>query len=134
MKSTLYTIMVSFKVKNQYLSWKEPKEKEYLNPLPKVELLDGFKTLPVTRKVTKESMIIYNKSKYSVSPKYVGKTVKIEVESKTLRIYYSKELIKTHEISDKPFHYDRKDMADISKSDAEIERYIDASMAIYDRL
>lgn len=76
-----------------------------------------------------------------MSPKYVGKTVEIEVESKTLRIYYNKELIKTHEISDKPFHYDRKDMTEIlksevfrTKSDAEIERYIDASMAIYDQL
>lgn len=117
------------------------KEKEYLKELPNTDLLDSFKTLPVTRKVSKESMIIYNKSKYSVSPKYVGKTVEIQVESKTLRIYYNKELIKTHEISDKPFHYDREDMADIlksevfrTKSDAEIERYIDASMAIYDQL
>lgn len=117
------------------------KEKEYLNSLPNNELLERFYTLPVTRKVSKESMIVYNKSKYSVSPKYVGKTVELGIESQTLHIYYNKELIKTHGISEKAYHYHREDMAQIlkqevfqSKSDAEIERYIDQSMAIYDQL
>jgi len=117
------------------------KEKEYLNSLPNKDILEGFNTLPVTRKVSKESMIVYNKSKYSVSPKYVGKTVEISVESQILRIYYNKELIKTHEISNKAYHYHREDMAQIlklevfqTKSDAEIEHYINQSLAIYDHL
>jgi transposase len=117
------------------------KEKEYLNPLPNTDILESFNTKPVTRKVSKESMIIYNKSKYSVSPKYVGKLVNLTINAKTLQIYYNKELIKTHEISEKPYHYDKEDMKAILKSDVfqyksdtEIEKYIEQSMAIYDQL
>jgi len=86
-------------------------------------------------------MVVYNKSKYSVSPKYVGHTVELAVQGKRLQIYYNKELIKTHEISEKAYHYDKDDMKEILKSDAfrdradgDIERYIEHSLAIYDRL
>ena len=39
-------------------------------------------------------MISYNKSKYSVSTKYIDKVVTLEVKDNTLYIYYNKELIK----------------------------------------
>ncbi|MFA5130756.1 MAG: IS21 family transposase [Patescibacteria group bacterium] len=117
------------------------KEKEYLNPLPQADILECFNTQPLTRKVSRESMITYNKSKYSVSPKYVGRTVELAVRGNRLDLYYNKELIKTHEISDKAVHYDASDMKEILKSDVfrdrndtEIERYIEQSLSIYDRL
>jgi len=117
------------------------KEKEYLNPLPQQDLLTCFATQPLTRKVSRESMVTYNKSKYSVSPKHVGRTVELAVWGNQLQIYYNKELIKTHEISEKAYHYDATDMREILKSDVfrerndgEIERYIEHSLSIYDRL
>lgn len=117
------------------------KEKEYLNPLPQQDILESFNTQPLTRKVSRESMITYNKSKYSVSPKHVGRTVELAVRGNRLLIYYNKELIKTHEISEKACHYDKDDMREILKSDVfrdrndgEIERYIEHSLSIYDRL
>ena len=45
-------------------------------------------------------MITYNKSKYSVETKYIGKEVEIRVDSNILRIYYNKNLIKEHNINE----------------------------------
>jgi transposase len=117
------------------------KEKEYLIPLPQQDILASFNTQPLTRKVSRESMITYNKSKYSVSPKHIGRIVELTIQGKWLQIYYNKEWIKTHEISEKAVHYDATDMREILKSDVflnrsdnEIERYIAHSLAIYDQL
>lgn len=117
------------------------KEKEYLNPLPRIDVLEGYITKPVTRKVTKESMIVYNKSKYSVSTKYIGKTVTLETKTNTLYIYYNKELIKTHIITDKYLNYHKDDMVEIlksdvfkSKDDKYIEDFIENNLKIYDSL
>lgn len=117
------------------------KEKEYLNPLPRIDVLEGYITKPVTRKVTKESMIVYNKSKYSVSTKYIGKIVTLETRANTLYIYYNKELIKTHIITDKYLNYHKDDMVEILKSDVfkckddkYIEDFIENNLKIYDSL
>jgi hypothetical protein len=117
------------------------KEKEYLNPLPNQDILDHFYSRPIVRKVSKESMILYNKSKYSVPTKYIGKLLTIKEENAILHIYYNKDLIKSHKISNKFYNYDREDIFDILKSDAfshysdeDIEKYIDQNISIYDYL
>ncbi|MGD9910804.1 MAG: IS21 family transposase [Candidatus Izemoplasmatales bacterium] len=117
------------------------KEKEYLNPLPNQELLLHFHTRPIVRKVSKESMITYNKSKYSVPTKYIGKLLTVKEENSILHIYYNKELINSHKISKRKFNYRREDMIDILESDAfkhyndeEIENYINQNISIYDYL
>ena len=117
------------------------KEKEYLNKLPRIDILEGFITKPITRKVSKDSMITFNKSKYSVNPKYIGKQLTIEVQANTLYIYYSKELVKTYKISEKYLNYTKDDMIEILKTDAfkhkddkYIEDFIDENMAIYDKI
>lgn len=117
------------------------KEKEYLNKLPNIDILKGFITKPITRKVTKESMIVFNKSKYSVSTKYIGKTMTLEIKANTLYIYYNKELIKTHTISNKYLNYHKQDIVEIlasdalsHKSDKDIEDFIDKNMQIYDSI
>jgi len=117
------------------------KEKEYLNPLPNQDLLLHFHTRPIVRKVSKESMITYNKSKYSVPTKYIGKLLTVKEENSILHIYYNKELINSHKISKRKFNYRREDMIDILESDAfkhyndeEIENYINQNISIYDYL
>jgi len=117
------------------------KEKEYLNPLPNQELLLHFHTRPIVRKVSKESMITYNKSKYSVPTKYIGKLLTVKEENSILHIYYNKESINSHKISKRKFNYRREDMIDILESDAfkhyndeEIENYINQNISIYDYL
>jgi transposase len=118
-----------------------PKEKEYLNPLPNQDILDHFLTNDIVRKVSKESMIVYNRSKYSVSTKYIGELVTLRETDGILRIYYNKELIKTHKISNRNFNYDKNDMIEILKSDAfkyyndsEIETFINDNISLYDNL
>ena len=117
------------------------KEKEYLNPLPNQDILDHFLTNEIVRKVSKESMIVYNRSKYSVSTKYVGELVTLRESAGILHIYYNKELIKTHKISKRNFNYDKNDMIEILKSeafkhynDSEIEAFINSNISLYDNL
>lgn len=116
-------------------------EKEYLIPLPNHEILNSFITKPVTRKVTKESMIVYNRSKYSLPIKYIGKTVSITINNDILQIYYNSTLIKSHRVSKNYLNYHKEDMIEILKSDAlkgykddDIERFINQNMNIYDKI
>lgn len=116
-------------------------EKKYLNKLPRHDVLEGFRTKPITRTVTKESMITYNKSKYSVPTKYIGKTLTVIPKGNTLYLHYNKELIKSHLISQQKFNYHNDDIKDILKSDVfshktddEIESFIEDNMSMYDKL
>ncbi len=117
------------------------KEKEYLNKLPRIDILEGFITKPITRKVSKDSMITFNKSKYSVHPKYIEKLLTLEVKANTLYIYYTKELVKMYKISKEYLNYTKDDVVENLKTDAfkhnddkYIEDFIDKNMAIYDKL
>jgi len=117
------------------------KEKEHLNPLPDQRILDMVINRPVTRKVSKESMVVYKRHKYSVHPKHIGKIIEIKLISNKLYFYYNSLLIKSHELSDKIFNYERSDMIEILKSDAfnhksleEIEAFVDKNIDIYDKI
>lgn len=117
------------------------KEKEYLNPLPNQDLMEHFKTSPIVRKVSKESMITYNKSKYSVPTKYLGQLLTVKETDSLLHIYYNKDLIKSHKISKRNFNYHQEDMIDILRSDAlshfsdqDIQKFIDENISVYDEL
>ena len=117
------------------------KEKEYLSKLPNHDLLDNYLTRPIERKVSKESMVTYLNNKYSLHPKYIGKTVTLTVEDNKLNIIYKKEIIASHTISDKHFNYQKDHMIEILKSDAfkhsnddEIEKIAKKNLDIYDSL
>ena len=97
----------------------------------------------IRRIVSKESMVQFRKCKYSVDPKYIGCEVILEVSEveDQVKIYYSGEEIRTHELTIQPFNYHQADMQNILKSDVfkyrsddEIERYIEASLIQYDLL
>jgi len=117
------------------------KEKEYLHPLPNQDILDTYLTIPLERKVTKESMIVYNKRKYSLPTDYIGKTVQIKEEDGKLLIMYQKKLITSFELSSKRFNYKIEHMTQILASDAmkykpkgEIEEFAKKQLALYDNL
>ncbi len=118
------------------------KEKEYLNPLPSNELLNNYFTRPITRIVTKESMIVYNKLKYSLSTKYIGKEVTIVPKTDILQIYYNKILIASHKIIEgKKYNYTFEDIKEILKSDSykhkddeTIDKIAQDMLKIYDSL
>ena len=47
----------------------------------------------------------YKGSKYSVPQKYINKTLKVKEIDNKLYVYYNKDLIKIHDISDKKINY-----------------------------
>lgn len=116
------------------------KEKEYLLPLPNQELINNYFTKPIRRIVTKESMITYMNNKYSLEPKYIGKSVNLEVSDTHLKIIYGKEIIATHKLSKRKFNYHQDHMVSILKSDAmkfkkdeEIEDFAKKQLELYDK-
>ncbi len=85
------------------------KEKEYLQPLPKQDILDYYLNNMITAKVSKESLVYYKGAYYSVSPKYINQTVKLQEVDNKLYIYYTRQLIVMHEISNQKFNYKEND-------------------------
>lgn len=117
------------------------KEKEYFNPLPPQEIINGYQELLITRKVSKESMIVYGGMKYSVPIRYITKIVSLEILNDILHIYYNKVLIRTHKITKNPFNYHETDYKEIlasdvfkHKSDAELEKYTEDNLKNYDTI
>lgn len=116
-------------------------EKKYLR-MPNVGLLrDTYISRPVERKVSRESMITFCNCRYSVKPRYIGKTVTLEPKNGELYIYLNKEIISVHKLSDRKFNFDREDYIEIMKSNAfrnqpddMIEEIADRNLAIYDKL
>lgn len=116
------------------------KEKEYLLPLPNQNLINEYLTKPITRIVTKESMVTYMNNKYSLNTKYIGKTVVLEVSDSTLRIIYDGEILATHKLSNKKFNYKEDHLISILKSDVfkhkkdqEIEDFAKKQLELYDK-
>ena len=85
------------------------KEKEYLQPLPSDIVIESYLSHDRQTTVRKDSMVTFNKCKYSVPPVYIGKPVKLQVAADKLCIYYSTELIATHALSDKRLNYRSED-------------------------
>lgn len=116
-------------------------EKEYLTPLPDKSILYAYQEELIERKVSLEAMITYGKVKYSVSPKYIGKVVRLEILEDILHIYYNQELIRKHKIRIEKYNYHAKDAFDILKSDVfkdktdeDILTYIEGNINVYDDL
>ena len=126
---------------NQIPNVMAEKEKEYLHFLPTKETTDTYLTIPPKRKVSKESMVVYNKRKYSLPTNYIGKIVQIKEEKPYLYIMFNGSVVAKHQLSTKPFNYQKDHMIEILKSDAmkrrtndEIEDVARKNLEIYDSL
>ena len=120
----------------------ETNEREYLHELPP-NLLNPYFENNITRIVSKEAMVIFRQCKYSVHPRYIGKTVDIELtdNEKDIQIYYNGESIRSHVLSNQPFNYHQDDLFHILKSDVyshwsdeAIRDYIVDTLSDYDQL
>ena len=115
------------------------KEKEYLNPEPKYELLETYySTKPITRLVPKDALITYQGKKYSVPSKYIKKTVNMDVIEGKLKIYYENHLICTHEIGSKsinylPEHY-KEQLSMVIKDKDNIDEFCKFNLGMFDNL
>ena len=84
------------------------KEKEYLQSLPSENIIESYLVHDRQTIVRKDSMVTFNKCKYSVPAEYIGKPVRLLVIKDTLQIYHSTELIATHLLSEKRLNYNSK--------------------------
>ena len=119
--------------------WKE--ERENLRSLPPKDLLDGYLKRPITRTVSRESMVTYQRRKYSLSTKYIGKTVTLEIHDSELLICSDGMVVSRHGLGDRKFNYTVDDYISILRSDAfrfaddqTIADFAKRQMAIYDRI
>lgn len=113
-------------------------EKEHLSPFDS-RLLTTYTQVIFSRKVSKESLVIYQKNKYSVPVRYIGKTVSLQSVADELTIHYNGECIQRHLLSQKKFNYHSDDMQEIlksdvyrTKSDEEIAQYVQENLKLYD--
>ena len=115
------------------------KEKEYLLPCPKEEILNSYYSKSTTtRKVPKDCLVSFKNKRYSVPPKFSGKIVECVEENNYLHIYYNEILIAKHEISTKninylPEHY--KALMSLSYSDQlSIDDLCNKNLELFDKL
>lgn len=103
------------------------KEKEHLQPLPNEIIIDQYLDSLIPVKVQNTMLFHYKGCKYSVPQKYINKTLKVKEIDNKLYVYYSKSLVKIHEISDKKINYASDDYVEglsstiYNKSQEEIE-------------
>lgn len=81
------------------------KEKEYLQPLPNSKIMDQYLIDTMRVKISNESLFYYKGKKYSVPNKFINYTLDIQEDNNKLYVYYNKELITIHAISEKNINY-----------------------------
>lgn len=81
------------------------KEKEYLQPLPSTKIMEQYLIETVHVKISNESLFYYKGKKYSVPNKFINNYLDIQEDNNKLYVYYNKELITIHEISQKNINY-----------------------------
>ena len=117
-------------------------EQKVLLPFNRLELVRYVsRNQHVLRKVSIESMVQYQNSKYSVPVKYIGKEVTLDVRKDTLFIWYGHHCIRSHPLSEKSLNYQRDDSLEILRSDVfkyledeELERFVEENLDAYDQL
>lgn len=112
------------------------KEKEYLQPLPNKDLIDQYLT-PNKYKVSKEALIRYGNSRYSVDPKLIGEEVTVDFLDNKLYIYYNGKLVALHSLNENPINYNPKHYAvlmegKVAKTD--MENIVTDNLEMMDRL
>lgn len=117
------------------------KEKEYLKPLPKKEIMSSYIIGNSTQvKVSEDFLVYYRGNRYSVDPKLIHQHVKLKEENNKLYIYYNNKIVTIHELSDKKINYNEEHyksglMQVMSHCDEKaIEEIIQSNLASFDYL
>lgn len=116
------------------------KEKEYLSPLPAKEILKEYSKESIRINVSNESLFYYKGKRYSVPNKFINTQLDLKEDNNKLYVYYNKELITVHEISEKNINYKKEHyvegLASIlkNKEQSEIEELAENNLKQLDKL
>ena len=114
------------------------KEKEYLSKEVNYDLLSGYYTnSPIQRIVPRDCLINYLGKRYSIPPKYINKTVNLEIKENSLCIYYNSKFVCKHEINDKKINYLPEHYLEIAKytlKDDNIDEICKRNLEQFDKL
>lgn len=116
------------------------KEKEYLNPLPRKQVYEKYLDTMIPAKVSNGLLVYYKGSQYSVPAKYINQTVKLNEVDNKLYIYYNKDLIASHKISEKKINYNTEHYKEGLKSynfdmtDNQIENMALSNLELLDKI
>ena len=112
------------------------KEKEYLQPLPDKHLIDQYLT-PTKYKVSKEALIRYGNSRYSVDPKLIGEDVTADLLDNKLYIYYKGKLVALHSLNQNPINYNKDHYTALMEgkvTKTDMENIVTDNLEMMDRL
>ena len=84
------------------------KEKEHLLPLPNDKVCSFYKNVTTSAKVNINALFRYKQNMYSVPAELIGKTIVIEVTENNLYVYYNKNLVTIHSISESKVNYHKE--------------------------
>ena len=116
------------------------KEKEYLKPLPTTEIIKQYSKESIRVKITNESLFYYKGKRYSVPNKFINTHLDLKEDNNKLYIYYNKEIVTIHEISEKNINYKKEHYIEgltsilRNKEQAEIEELAEDNLRQLDRL
>lgn len=116
------------------------KEKEYLQPLPNKDIINQYSKNSIRVKISNESLFYYKGKRYSVPNKFINTHLDIQEDNNKLYVYYNREMITMHEISEKNINYKKEHyiegLSNIlkNKEQAEIEKMAEENLKILDRL
>ena len=116
------------------------KEKEYLKPLPTTEIIKQYSKESIRVKITNESLFYYKGKRYSVPNKFINTHLDLKEDNNKLYVYYNKEIVTIHEISEKNINYKKEHyvegLANIlkNKEQSEIEELAESNLKQLDRL
>ena len=112
------------------------KEKEYLLPIPKENILEQYTKKTKKYLVYPDSLINFNNKKYSVPSKYIGQYVYAQQIDSYLYIYFNTFLISKHKIDEKIFNYEKEHYKELLgltiKDEEKLEEYTKQNLEIYD--
>lgn len=94
------------------------KEKEHLRMPDADAIREAFLSVPIERKVAKDSTVSYRGCRYSVDPRHIGRRVTLSAKDGKLRIYLSNKLLAEHELTGRKTNYRPEDYRAVMRSGA----------------
>ena len=116
------------------------KEKEYLKPLPNQKVLNEYLITSNRVKVSNESLFYYKGKRYSVPIQFINHILDVQENDNKLYVYYNKNLITIHQISEKNINYKEEHyiegMQSIlnNKEQVEIEKFAKKNLELLNKL